>query len=161
MTEQELTEILDSLRSRGEIKRLAKQIERDESLQAVFFARMKQCSHVDPQAAIKKQIRMYLDRAESAQIRSNPIFVDESFRCGHCGRDVPIGGVMIRDHCPFCLWGRHLDHVPGDRASTCGGLMKPQHFSFAGDTRWIHYTCTQCHHTFRVRAHPDDATEIP
>jgi len=160
MTEQELQRALDALKTRGEIKRLAKEIENNVEMKDAFVALMVRFSHVDPHVATKKQIRMYLDRAEKSQIRSNPIFVDEAFRCGHCQKSVPIGGVMIRDHCPFCLWGRHLDNIPGDRASNCGGLMKPLHFSFAGDTRWIHYSCTQCHHVFRVRSHPDDGLEI-
>ncbi|WDF05905.1 RNHCP domain-containing protein [Shouchella hunanensis] len=32
-----------------------------------------------------------------------------------------------RNHCPFCLYSKHQDIIPGDRASTCGGLMEPQH----------------------------------
>ena len=160
MTEQELQRVLDALKTRGEIKRLAKEIEKDVEKKEVFADLMSNFAHVDPYVATKKQIRMYLDREKKSQIRSNPIFIDEAFRCGHCQKSVPIGGVMIRDHCPFCLWGRHLDIIPGDRASNCGGLMKPLYFSVAGDTRWIHYSCTQCDHEFRVRSHPDDSLEI-
>lgn len=50
-----------------------------------------------------------------------------SFRCGHCRADVPTRavGTEHRNHCPSCLWSRHVDHTPGDRASTCGSLMQP------------------------------------
>lgn len=29
------------------------------------------------------------------------------------------------NHCPKCLWSKHVDINPGDRLSDCGGLMKP------------------------------------
>ena len=52
----------------------------------------------------------------------------EQFRCRHCGRfvgPVPSGG-LHRNHCPFCLYSRHVDaDRSGDRASTCGGSMAP------------------------------------
>jgi len=35
-------------------------------------------------------------------------------------------GGSHRNHCPYCLYSRHVDeNRPGDRASTCGGLMAP------------------------------------
>ena len=38
---------------------------------------------------------------------------------------LPSGG-RHRNHCPFCLYSRHVDGSrPGDRASTCGGSMAP------------------------------------
>ena len=160
MTREELQQALLSLKTRGEIKRFAQMIQRDTLLQHLFGNIMDSSGRVDTEAPLKKQIRMYLDRSSAAQVRTNPIFVDESFLCGNCGKDVPIGDVMIRDHCPFCLWGRHLDNIPGDRAADCGGLMKPLSFSVAGGTRWIHYECTKCTHLFRVRAHPDDTQEL-
>lgn len=50
------------------------------------------------------------------------------FRCRHCGQLVerlPWGG-KHRNHCPACLYSRHVDErVTGDRASRCGGLMAP------------------------------------
>lgn len=50
---------------------------------------------------------------------------DEGFVCGHCGKEVLPLGYTSRNHCPFCLWSRHLDDNPGDRASGCGGMMEP------------------------------------
>ena len=160
MTREELHQTLQSLKTRGEIKRFAQMIKNDRQLQSIFDDVMQSTGRVDITSPIKKQIRMYLDRASASQVRSNPIFIDESFLCGNCGKDVPIGDVMIRDHCPFCLWGRHLDNIPGDRAADCGGLMKPLSFSIGGGIRWIHYQCTTCTHQFRVRAHPDDTQEL-
>lgn len=50
---------------------------------------------------------------------------DSGFICGHCGKNVEPLGYTSRNHCPYCLWSRHLDENPGDRASECGGLMEP------------------------------------
>ncbi len=48
------------------------------------------------------------------------------FVCEHCGREVwPLKAGSYRNHCPFCLYSRHVDIVPGDRAADCGGLMEP------------------------------------
>lgn len=52
---------------------------------------------------------------------------NETFVCKVCGRTVVLGGAGSehRNHCPFCLSSQHLDIVPGDRASDCGGVMEP------------------------------------
>jgi hypothetical protein len=54
--------------------------------------------------------------------------VDGSFTCGHCRRFVgslPSGG-HHRNHCPYCLYSRHVDAATsGDRASACRALMPP------------------------------------
>jgi DNA-directed RNA polymerase subunit RPC12/RpoP len=48
------------------------------------------------------------------------------FVCAHCGHDVaPLTNGSYRNHCPRCLYSLHVDHVPGDRANGCGGLMRP------------------------------------
>ncbi len=53
---------------------------------------------------------------------------EKPFRCRHCKamvEPVPSGG-KHRNHCPYCLYSRHVDgRVPGDRASSCGGSMAP------------------------------------
>lgn len=51
------------------------------------------------------------------------------FRCAHCQQLVSaehmVSGVNNRNHCPYCLWSRHLDlFVAGDRLSACKGQMK-------------------------------------
>ena len=52
----------------------------------------------------------------------------QSFTCGHCHRFIgplPSGG-HHRNHCPFCLYSRHVDdRFSGDRSSACGSLMAP------------------------------------
>lgn len=51
----------------------------------------------------------------------------ETFVCSHCGRTVaPQGaGSEHRNHCPYCLFSKHLDITPGDREADCGGSMEP------------------------------------
>lgn len=55
---------------------------------------------------------------------------EDGFRCGRCGSRVSIApqlsGVINRNHCPYCLWSKHLDlFQPGDRLSACKALMRP------------------------------------
>jgi hypothetical protein len=54
--------------------------------------------------------------------------IDDSFTCGQCHRFVgalPSGG-HHRNHCPYCLYSRHVDaERSGDRANPCGGMMAP------------------------------------
>ena len=51
------------------------------------------------------------------------------FICENCKKWVPINkfiNTVNRNHCPNCLWSKHVDHnVPGDRMSSCKGRMKP------------------------------------
>ncbi|RKO62771.1 RNHCP domain-containing protein [Caldibacillus debilis] len=48
------------------------------------------------------------------------------FRCGHCGIYVkPLTNGSYRNHCPNCLYSKHVDIFPGDRKNACRGLMKP------------------------------------
>ena len=48
------------------------------------------------------------------------------FTCEHCGREVvALTNGSYRNHCPFCLYSKHVDVLPGDRMSECGGLMRP------------------------------------
>jgi RNHCP domain len=53
---------------------------------------------------------------------------DQAFKCGHCRQFIgaPVAGGRQRNHCPNCLYSKHVDDsMPGDRKSTCGSLMKP------------------------------------
>lgn len=53
---------------------------------------------------------------------------DQAFKCVHCKQFIgaPISGGKHRNHCPNCLWSRHVDHNhPGDRRSDCHAAMEP------------------------------------
>ncbi len=84
---------------------------------------------------------------------------EESFVCEHCGLAVePLGKGTYRDHCPKCLYSKHVDDLgPGDRASTCLGLLKP--VSIDQDSKKgfvIVYECEQCRRSSRNKAAEDD-----
>jgi len=51
----------------------------------------------------------------------------DDFICLHCGGVVSAQawGTKHRNHCPHCLWSRHVDMKPGDRACLCKGVMEP------------------------------------
>ncbi|HEY7281995.1 MAG TPA: RNHCP domain-containing protein [Actinomycetota bacterium] len=83
-----------------------------------------------------------------------------SFRCTHCGLDVPLDapGTAHRNHCPNCLWSRHLDDDrPGDRAADCGGSMEPIAISVRGDGEWVLvHRCGGCGTVHLNRSAGDD-----
>ena len=47
----------------------------------------------------------------------------EDFVCENCHTKVTGNGYT--NHCPVCLWSKHVDINPGDRACNCCGLMEP------------------------------------
>lgn len=52
--------------------------------------------------------------------------VNEGFVCENCGCEVPpTAQTTPRNHCPVCLWSKHVDLNPGDRANPCRGKMRP------------------------------------
>jgi len=71
-----------------------------------------------------------------------------TFECGHCGVAVSLDapGTSHRNHCPSCLWSRHLDrNVPGDRKADCSGGMEPIAVTVRGEGRWVLvHRCTNC-----------------
>ena len=53
---------------------------------------------------------------------------DSNFACEHCGfkvRTSNFNNAHHRNHCPNCLWSRHVDIKTGDRRAVCHGLMEP------------------------------------
>ena len=83
-----------------------------------------------------------------------------SFRCGYCRLDVSTRapGTQHRNHCPNCLWSRHLDDdAPGDRDANCGSLMEPIAVSVRGDGEWVLvHRCTGCDELRLNRTAGDD-----
>lgn len=74
----------------------------------------------------------------------------EDFVCENCGKKVVGDGYT--DHCPECLWGKHVDKkIPGDRKSGCGGMMKPVSSVYEKGSFKISYKCEKCKHTFQVK----------
>ena len=69
-----------------------------------------------------------------------------AFACLHCGLKVlPLSNGSYRNHCPRCLYSKHLDVAPGDRASSCKGPMKPVGMRYkSGKGFQIVHRCTAC-----------------
>lgn len=70
--------------------------------------------------------------------------VDEEFICENCGRNVNKLNYSARDHCPYCLYSKHVDINPGDRSNPCRGLLKPVGIEKFKDTFKILYKCEKC-----------------
>ena len=51
--------------------------------------------------------------------------IDKEFECENCGKHVPKLGYSCRNHCPYCLFSKHVDVTPGDRANECRGVLEP------------------------------------
>jgi len=83
---------------------------------------------------------------------------NNSFVCQHCGIEVlPLTNGSVRNHCPACLHSLHVDVLPGDRASTCHGLLVPVGAEQSGKKGWIIvHQCARCGFTGRNRAALDD-----
>jgi DNA-directed RNA polymerase subunit RPC12/RpoP len=83
----------------------------------------------------------------------------EDFVCEHCGEKVAGNGYT--DHCPKCLWGKHVDReVPGDRESECRGMMEPVRVLYEKGNCKIIYKCLKCNHEFTVRSGEGDDREV-
>lgn len=66
----------------------------------------------------------------------------EDFICEKCGYSVKGNGYT--NHCPKCLWSKHVDVNPGDRAEECHGMMKPVGIIKKGDGFVITHQCQKC-----------------
>lgn len=78
----------------------------------------------------------------------------EDFVCEHCGKSVRGDGYT--NHCPNCLWSKHVDVDPGDRAAACGGLMKPSSIEGSTPEYVITHECERCHFRRRNKVQKQD-----
>ena len=69
---------------------------------------------------------------------------DETFICENCKKEVHPLNYTSRDHCPYCLYSKHVDIYPGDRLNTCKGLLKPIGLEKFKSTYKIIYKCDKC-----------------
>ena len=99
---------------------------------------------------------------------------NQEFICSHCGRKVFYDrriGTEHRNHCPYCLWSKHVDlNEPGDRKSTCQGEMEPIGLTFKqeginkyGETKqgelMLIHQCLQCNKISINRLAADDNSQ--
>ncbi|MFZ1989686.1 MAG: RNHCP domain-containing protein [Alphaproteobacteria bacterium] len=71
---------------------------------------------------------------------------NRGFICISCGAQVqPLSNGSYRNHCPVCLSSVHVDILPGDRASKCGGLMRAAGLAYKSGKGWqIVHRCERC-----------------
>lgn len=90
--------------------------------------------------------------------RRNFIPRNDSFLCEACDSQVPPASGTFRNHCPHCLTGKHVDKaIPGDRASSCHGLMPT--ISYRGtdpDRLQLIQQCQSCDKIHANKLAPDD-----
>ncbi|TFB21386.1 RNHCP domain-containing protein [Filobacillus milosensis] len=69
-----------------------------------------------------------------------------AFQCEHCGSQIkPLTNGSFRNHCPFCLYSKHMDNMPGDRKSDCKGLMEPIGFDYSSKKGYqLIHKCRNC-----------------
>lgn len=71
---------------------------------------------------------------------------NSAFICVHCGMEVlALTNGSYRNHCPHCLYSMHVDNIPGDRASSCKGCMKPTGIVYHSKKGYqISHKCEKC-----------------
>lgn len=102
---------------------------------------------------------------------------EPGFVCKHCRSYVSahmlFSGVQNRNHCPYCLWSRHMDlFKAGDRLAACKAEMQPIGLALkqsakkygpigSGELMLIHL-CTECGKASlnRIAADDDAATVL-
>ena len=85
--------------------------------------------------------------------------INTDFTSIHCRNYVSAGyvlsGVQHRNHCPYCLWSRHLDlYKAGDRLAACKAPMQPvgltikrrdkKYASMSSGELMLIHLCTDC-----------------
>lgn len=108
--------------------------------------------------------------------RGRVIMDTHDFKCRQCGAivsaDRALSGVNNRNHCPFCLWSRHVDHsTPGDRLAQCKSRMQPIGLTLkhtlkrygmekAGELMLIHHCTGCCKYSINRIAADDDPQAV-
>jgi predicted RNA-binding Zn-ribbon protein involved in translation (DUF1610 family) len=101
------------------------------------------------------------------------IYDTQNFKCRNCGffvtQNRELSGVNNRNHCPRCLWSRHMDITPGDRKSDCLSRMEPvgltvkhvnkKYGCAVGELMVIH-VCTGCGKVSINRIAADDDPDV-
>lgn len=78
----------------------------------------------------------------------------ENFICENCG--IEIKGNGYTNHCPECLYSKHVDVNPGDRAASCGGLMEPEKIELKKNRYVVVHRCLDCGYSKSNKVSSDD-----
>jgi len=98
---------------------------------------------------------VYTELAKKSNMPQHFIKVREDFFCAHCRQ--PVLGDGYTNHCPRCLYSQHVDELtPGDRSSTCLGIMKPLGLQIKHGQYILFHQCQTCHKITRNRTGKND-----
>jgi hypothetical protein len=100
----------------------------------------------------------YRGRAYREEVARQFIRTTEDFDCLVCGTRVRGDGYT--NHCPRCLYSRHVDIAPGDRAEECQGLMRPIAVEVLARETMLTHVCERCGHRRRNRVSPADDSDV-
>ena len=66
-------------------------------------------------------------------------------------------GYSCRNHCPYCLYSKHVDINPGDRSELCHGLLKPIGLEIDSKKGYvILFQCQKCGKITKNKSAEDD-----
>lgn len=83
--------------------------------------------------------------------------IDEEFICENCGKKISKLNYSARDHCPYCLYSKHVDINPGDRLNNCRGMLEPIGIEKFKNSYKIIYKCKKCNIIHKnITAHDDN-----
>ena len=87
--------------------------------------------------------------------------INEDFICEHCNKKVKKSKYTARDHCPYCLYSKHVDINPGDRKETCHGVLEPIRVEPDSKKGYIIiFRCKKCGAIRRNKAAKDDNIDL-
>ena len=87
--------------------------------------------------------------------------IDEEFTCENCGRKVKKLGYSCRNHCPYCLYSKLVDNMPGDRQEECHGKLKPVGVELDSKKGYvIIFKCEKCGKIRKNKAAKDDNMDL-
>ena len=117
--------------------------------------------------------RSRVNSSRAGMLATQRAQAQDGFTCKHCGYFVSsaavLSGVLNRNHCPYCLWSRHVDLCQaGDRLAACKAPMRPvglalkstpkKYGSKMGELMVVHL-CTGCASVSINRIAADDDSD--
>ncbi len=91
---------------------------------------------------------------------ANFTVIDEEFICENCGAKVKKLGYSCRNHCPICLYSKHVDKNPGDREEECHGFLEPVGLEINKKGYVIIFKCQKCGAIRKNIAAEDDNMDL-
>jgi hypothetical protein len=119
----------------------------------------------------REKTRSKVNAGRFGLLQPRSYLAETGFKCGHChvfiSAEAILSGVNNRNHCPYCLWSKHLDlYKAGDRLAACKSLMRPVGLALkrtrkkygpqaAGELMLVH-RCVECGKVSLNRIAADD-----